>query len=797
MAVAHGGQLLVSDATERLLGDAAGNSFEIVDLGEHRLRDLAQASRVFQVIAPGLSGEFPPLRSMEAFPGNLPVQLTSFVGRDDELDALPKLMSQSRLVTLTGAGGVGKTRLALQVAAELAPRFSDGVWFCELATASDGELMFQAVADAVGARQREGMSMGASVVEYLRNREVLVVLDNCEHLLADAAWLVGSLLQRCPQVRVLATSREGLGVAGEQLVALASLSVPPASADSAAMSASEAIWLFVDRATAVRSGFTLGPANLASVAEICRRVDGMPLAIELAAARVTAMSPAEIATRLDERFRLLTGGKRSRVKRHQTLRATVEWSYSLLSVKERSVFARLGVFVGSFDAAAAEAVVTDDDVEAWDVLECLAGLVEKSMLLAEDTDDGTTRYRLLETLRAFAREQLETADETDHWRRRHAEHYAEFCERAGPELRGVDELVWARRIEPDLDNLRAVISRGLDAPAQVDADFALRIVIALARGAVHDRWDLAQWAGPLLPRARTSTLAGRGAVLTQAAGWDMLHHDDLESAERLAREALDLVTDPRAIERSYFVLGSARYRQGRTAEALELLDEGHQALEAADALRDCHGSLYGLASLFHMSLGDREAARRAADTQLDIARSAANPSMLVFALANSGRAWFSEDPDAALAAFEESIALTRGGAADGSYTQALGDAAQLHARRGERVNALALLRTAIAYDHDVGIRANLGLTVERAIAILARLGDDELAALCSGVVQSGRITSFRALPQADRTAARVADRMNAHAYQTAFAQGAALTYQDVGPALLAQFDRVISETDEA
>ena len=243
--------------------------------------------------------------------------------------------------------------------------------------------------------------MGDSVVEYLRDREVLVVLDNCEHLLADAAWLAGNLLQRCPQVRVLATSREGLGVLGEQLVALASLSVPAVSADAEAMTASEAIRLFVDRAVAARSGFTLGPANLGSVAEICRRLDGMPLAIELAAARVTAMSPAEIAERLDERFRLLTGGKRSRVERHQTLRATVEWSYSLLEVRERSVFARLGVFVGSLAAAAAEAVVSDDEVGAWDVLECLAGLVEKSMLAAEDAGDGNTRYRLLETLHAL------------------------------------------------------------------------------------------------------------------------------------------------------------------------------------------------------------------------------------------------------------------------------------------------------------------------------------------------------------------------------------------------------------
>jgi predicted ATPase/class 3 adenylate cyclase len=797
MAVAHGGQLLVSHATERLLGDTVGQSFELVDLGEHRLRDLAQASRVFQVVAPDLAREFSPLQSMEAFPGNLPVQLTSFVGRGAEQHVIAEMLGQSRLVTLTGVGGVGKTRLALQVAADLAPRFTGGVWLCELATASDEELMFQTVADAIGARRREGLSMGDSVVEYLRDREVLVVLDNCEHLLADAAWLAGNLLQRCPQVRVLATSREGLGVLGEQLVALASLSVPSVSADTEAMAASEAIQLFVDRAVAARSGFALGPSNVGSVAEICRRLDGMPLAIELAAARVTAMSPSEIAARLDERFRLLTGGKRSRVERHQTLRATVEWSYSLLDEKERAVFARLGVFVGSFDAAAAEAVVSDDAVEAWDALECLAGLVEKSMVLAEDAGEGNTRYRLLETLRAFAREQLDIVDQTDRWRRRHAEYYADFCERAAPNLTGPDELLWARRIEADLDNLRAVLSWGSDAPGQQDTDLALRLIIALGNQALRGRWDIARWADSLLPRARMSTLAGRGVVINEAADWRMLR-DDLDTAGRLAREALNLeAEDPRAIERGYFVLGSARYRQGRTAGAVELLDEGHRALDAVYAPRECHLGLHGLASLFHLSLGNTEAARKEADTQLEIARATTNPSMLVFALANTGRAWFSDDPDTALAAFEESISLTRAGAADGSYTQALGGAAQLRARRGERSNALALLRAAIAFDNDVGIRANLGLTVERAIATLASIREDDLAAVCVGVVQSQIITTFRSLPQTDQTAARIADRLGSEAYEELFARGAALAFPDVAPTLVAELDRLISEVDEA
>ena len=602
---------------------------------------------------------------MDAFPrNNLPRQVTTFVGREAEIASLSELVCRLSLVTLTGAGGVGKTRLALQVAAELLPRFPDGVWFCELATASDGVLMFHAVADAVGARRRDGMSMADSIVEYLRDREVLVVLDNCEHLLADAAWLASNLLQRCPKVRVLATSRENLGVAGEQLVALSSLSVPDVSADADAITASEAIQLFVDRAVAVRAGFTLGPANLVSAAEICRRLDGLPLAIELAAARVTAMSPAEIATRLDDRFRLLTGGTRSRVERHQTLRAAVEWSYSLLDATERSVFDRLGVFVGSFDVAAAETVVTDAEIEGWDVLQCLGRLVEKSMVLAEDADEATTRYRLLETFRTFAREHLDAAGETEHWRRRYAQHYAEFCERAGPELGSADELVWERRVEAELDNIRAVLRWGSDATAQADADLALRIVIALTTlEGFTTTWSPASWADALTPRARSSSIAGRSGVIVAAAYSHMLQ-DDLEDAERLAREALENPPGPgasRFIATSYQVLSSVGYRQRGPAEALELVAEGHRALDAADAPSTDHGPLYDNESQFCLSVGDLDGAQRIAGAYVKMARATGKPSRISIALSTEGRAWFSEDPDRALAAFDESIALARAG----------------------------------------------------------------------------------------------------------------------------------------
>ena len=332
-------------------------------------------------------------------------------------------MSSSRLVTMIGVGGVGKTRLAVQIAADVLPAFSDGAWLCELAAASDEEAAFQLVAAALGVQQRPGVSLPVSIREFLRVKQMLVVLDNCEHLLDAAGRLAEDVLRDCPDVRILATSREALAVEGEQIWPLRSLGIPDDAHDLAAVSTSDAVQLFVDRAHAARPDFTINEGNAGAVVEICRRLDGVPLAIELAAARVSAMSPPEIAELLDERFRLLTGGRRTAVERHQALRATVDWSYSLLDERDRIVFDRLGVFVGGFDPAAARAVVIGDGIEVWDVLDALASLVGKSMLVADDGADGTTRYMMLETLRQYAREQLDESGDADAWRRRHADYY--------------------------------------------------------------------------------------------------------------------------------------------------------------------------------------------------------------------------------------------------------------------------------------------------------------------------------------------------------------------------------------
>src|SRR5271165_3510426 len=385
MAAAHGGQALVSEATEVLVREDLPDGCALVDLGEHRLRDLARPVRIFQLTGPGLGTEFPPLRTLEAFAGNLPVQLSSFVGRAGELAGLAAAMARSALVTVTGPGGVGKTRLAVQAAADQLPSFSEGAWLCELAPAGDAEAMAQVVAAALRVRPRPGLSTAGSVVEFLRTRTaLLLVLDNCEHLLGPAAALAADVLRGCRGVRIVATSRQPLGVEGEQVFGLRPLPLPPPDGDLAAAAASDAVTLFVQRAAAVRGDFSLRPANVAAVGEICRRLDGIPLAIELAAARVAALRPAEIAGLLDERFRLLTRGRADATGRQQTLQATVEWSYTLLGEAEREVFDGLGVFPTSFDADAAAAVAGAGGLQRWDVLDGLTELVGQSMVAEEE-----------------------------------------------------------------------------------------------------------------------------------------------------------------------------------------------------------------------------------------------------------------------------------------------------------------------------------------------------------------------------------------------------------------------------
>jgi predicted ATPase/class 3 adenylate cyclase/DNA-binding CsgD family transcriptional regulator len=528
--LAHGGQTVLSGATEPLVLDQLPADVTLIDLGSHPLRDLPRPERVVQLCHPDLHNDFPPLRVANAVAAErLPLQLTSFIGRRVEMDGIREALTDNRLVTLTGAGGAGKTRLAIQVAASIATEFTDGVWYVDLAPITDPEVTSLAAARALGLPDQPGQPTMNVLLRFLRDRQVLLLLDNCEHLLDASAELITGLLAGCPALTLLTTSREPIGVPGEVSWRVPSLSL-----------ADEAIELFSDRARRTKPEFRINTDNAEAVTEICRRLDGLPLAIELAAARVRALSPAEILHSLRDTFRLLVGGARTAVRRQQTLRASVDWSHALLSEPEQVLFRRLAVFLGGFDLDAALAV--SGEVERYRVLDQLTLLVDKSLVVAEDSRQGT-RYRLLETVRQYAQEKLAESREGDDVRTQHRDHFTALAALLDAPA-GADYKHHIERAEAEIDNLRAAFAWSRE---RSDTELALALVSSLlplwlARGLMQEglNWLVAAIADADrnetdAPAARIRASVSR-VVLESFRGLTV----DLEGAERTLAAAREL-----------------------------------------------------------------------------------------------------------------------------------------------------------------------------------------------------------------------------------------------------------------
>ena len=481
----HGGQTVLSAATEEIVADHLPPDAWLLPLGSHQLRDLRRAERVIQLCHPDLHNQFPPLRVPAAVSEGLPPQLTSFVGREAQIAELSRIVAESRLVTLTGPGGAGKTRLAVQVAGQITAEFRDGAQYVDLAPITEPNLVPATTARTLGLTDVPGRSATDALLRSITDRQMLLVLDNCEHLLDATAALVGAILRACPAVTVLTTSREPIGMTGEVIWRVSSLSITD-----------EAVELFTDRARLVRPEFAIADQNMAAVAEICQRLDGMPLAIELAAARVRALSVTDILTSLHDRFRILTGGTRTAVRRQQTLRASVDWSHALLTDVERLIFRRLAVFRGGFHLDAAEAVAADDHVQRHQVLDELTLLVDKSLVIAENTS-GRTRYRLLETVRQYALEKLGESDESDAVRARHRDHYTRLAVLLD-QSSSAGQREQVEHAESEIDNLRAAFTWSRDIG---DGEGALQLAstlqpLWLTRGRVQEGLS---WIRAVLP----------------------------------------------------------------------------------------------------------------------------------------------------------------------------------------------------------------------------------------------------------------------------------------------------------
>jgi predicted ATPase/class 3 adenylate cyclase len=452
MGAAHGGQLLLSQSVAERVTDSLPAGAGLRDLGMVRLRDLTSPEHLYQVVHPQLRAEFPPLRSLATTPNNLAQQLNSFIGRERELAETRQRLAANRMLTLLGMGGIGKSRLSLQLAAEVLDDFPDGVWFVELAPLVDPRSVPQALASVLGVKEEAGRPVIEALLKYVRDKQLLVVLDNCEHVVHACADLAKQLMQAGPSVKVLTSSRDYLQIAGETTYHVPTLTAPdPRKKEPlAALAAHEAVRLFIDRVTAARPDFVLTEQNAAAVTDICHRLDGIPLAIELAAARARALSVENIAARLNDRFKLLVTGDRTVLPRQRTLRALIDWSYDLLDERERAVFQRLSVFAGGWTLEAAEAVCAGGIIEGTDVLDLQAQLVEKSLVVMEASGD---RYRMLDTVQAYALEKMRASADETATRDRHRDAFVSLAERARSELFGPAQGAWLELLDRELENL--------------------------------------------------------------------------------------------------------------------------------------------------------------------------------------------------------------------------------------------------------------------------------------------------------------------------------------------------------
>ncbi len=696
MSIAYGGQALVSQVVADLVRGRLPAGISLHDVGEVRLRGLAHAEHLFQIVHPQLRHDFPALRSLGVVPNNLPQQVTRFIGREREIAEVSELLRHTRLMTLTGMGGIGKTRLSLQIAAEVIGAYPDGVWFVELAPLADARLVPHAIASALGIREDGGEPLVDAVVRHVADKRVLLLLDNCEHLVDACAAIAHRLLQAGPRIAIIATSRERLNVIGEKTYAIHSLPVPDAGdQDVHVLPRFEVVCLFLDRASAAQSSFRLSKENAQAVATICRLLDGIPLAIELAAARVRSLSVKDIAARLSDRLRLLASGSRDGLPHHQTLRASIDWSHDLLSPDDRATFRRLSVFAGGWTLEAAEAVAADGLLRTQDVLDSLTALVEKSLVIL-DEEEG--RYRMLDTVRDYALEQLGRAGELEASRSRHLAFYLSLTERAYDKLFSNEQGEWLTRLHAERENLLA---------AHAACDH-------VARG----------------------TELGLDLAFRTKPYW--INQGSLGLGYRVTREAVERAgPQPRAGRaRGLSVLGELCSFMGRYAEALQYLRE---SLAIARELGDNSMAAADLNTLCMASLGcsDLAGARRYATEGLAVAREVGDTRKIAAMLVSLAQLNRSEGAlDAAEEQYSEALALMNELGDRESVAVAHLNLAMVAISRGSLANARSTLCQAFAIIKETGSRRLGQSALDVATGLAAALGDSTRAARLFGVVEA-------------------------------------------------------------
>lgn len=815
-AAGHGGQILISEATRQIVGPLQ-ESVTLRDMGEHWLKDLERPLRLYQVCHPGLRDRFPPLRTLSITPNNMPVALTTFVGREHELADVVELIGRSRLVTLTGVGGIGKTRLAQVAAAAIVEAFADGVWLVELAPVSDPGLLGKAVVAAVGLRAEQGKSPADTFTEWATSRRLLLLLDNCEHMVAACADFVVGALARCPALKVLATSREPLGVAGEKSWRVPSLAIPDQASAYEVAAASDAVTLFIERAQAARPDFAVAVEDLPTLVDICSRLDGIPLALELAAARMTAMSLHQLASRLDDRFALLNRGTRTAAARHQTLRAAIDWSHDLLSDRERALFRRLAVFVGPFPLEAAEEIGRGQDLAGSEIFELLAQLVDRSLVLfdARPTDP---HYSLLQTIRQYAQEQLAAAGEEDAIRQLHLDWCGRLAARGAVELRGREQRAWLTILEAFHDDLRGALGWGLRGEP---ATGAAQLAASLARfWLVRGHWTEGRsWLEQALvppnpPEIRIRLLTGAAALMAMQGDY-RASASHCEEALTLARES---GREAGEVAEAHFLLGVVEWSRSSFDAARAAF---HRALALHQGQGDEHGTAADLASLGGVAwaLGELEEAHTLLEESLVIRRRIGDDHGIAGALNNLSVLVMGEgDFGTARVMSEESLQRSRelgykegiAGALDNlaEATEAMGDlaTARILAEEGNALSqalgdrrSVALYQTtlgrlaraegnsneartwfesALVSHAALGDQAEAATSLSQLAAVSLDAGEPEQAALLLGAAEALVVPSSPSLAELATMVTQCRDLLDDSVFEAAAASGRAMSLDE-------------------
>jgi predicted ATPase/class 3 adenylate cyclase/Tfp pilus assembly protein PilF len=789
LSAAHGGQVLLSLPTQELVRDQLPAGTSLRDLGEYRLKDLFRPERVFQLLAPELPADFPPLKTLDAYRNNLPLQPTPLVGREKEVADVCNLLrdDETRLITLTGPGGTGKTRLALQAAADLLEDFPDGTFFAPLATLTEAELFLPAVAETLGVRETAEQRFDEILKDYFHERQLLLLLDNFEQILG-AAPAVTELLAGAPGLKVLATSRAPLGLYGEHEFPVPPLTLPDLERPPPLerLTQYEAVGLFLERARAVKPDFAITNENAPAVAEICVRLDGLPLAIELAAARIKMLPPKAMLQRLSSRLKFLTGGARDLPERQRTLRATIEWSHALLDEGEHLLFARLAVFSGGRTLEAIEAICDVEGDLPVEAFEGVSSLLDKSLLRQEEGPEGEPRFVMLETVHEFAREKLQESAEAEEIKRAHAQYFLTLAEEANPELRGPDQLVWLERLEAEHDNMRAALSWALE---RKEVEVAVRLGGALwffwsLRGYHSEgrRWlqEALAIEGRVSPEVRAMALAGAGELASDQG--------DLDRAEEACEQGLELLAH-KAREASeaklclLACLGYVSWQREDYRQATQLFEE---SLALSREMRDTWwlaSSLLSLA-LVSDSRGYSERATELYEQSMDLFREQGDKQGLAICLNDLAMLVYSQgDLGGAAQLTEEAVALRRELGARGGVALGLCNLGWMALLQNDLGRAADLYGESLSLAWNTGLHRIVLSALEGFACVAGAIGETERAARLWGAAQvlyetKGIPRDIDFLAEADARISAVRLSMGEEEWEEAWRKGRVMTLDE-------------------